>query len=403
MFLNFILIGLLNCFALIQSVPVNQTFSMLVCNSSKFKYYQEHPNNPRIYYQCDPWGNSTEHECLNETVWNDWLVKCDNIGNMRNLTLNVAFKPKDFDCTLENNGCLNHGECNQERKCKCLPQFTGENCESEVQSIVEDILSQNFNLTNLKEELIQSYKLVNASYYEKYNNLLENDTYSKLNDYLDMYKDNIRLDVLINNLVEKILKEIYPDTEFLAFFMANDQPIGYLLRLMPSILSYSRYSANRFEYVFEHFKSVLRLLIDNLKLNESNLDQKAKAYKHLILHFLNQTITLSNGTNNLANRTIETMSLDENNLIEYLRFNFELIVDSSEQLFIMLENFHFNLINQFGFSNSSIYDINLEKLDYDQTERVFDFFTDIKAASERVWDTLNNFGFWFIINFFSNI
>lgn len=403
MFFNLILAALIGRFVFIFSVPVNQTLSMLVCNSSKFKYYQEHPNNPKIYFQCDPWGNSTEHECSNETVWNDWLVKCDQVENIKNLTLNIAFKLKEFDCTLDRNGCLNQGVCSEERKCICLPEYTGENCESEIQSIVEDILNQNFNLTSLKQEFSQSKTFVNASYYEKYYHFLENDTYSKLNDYLNMYEDNIRLDALINSLVEKILKEIYSDTEFLAFFITNDQSIGYLLRLMSSILSYSRYSANRFEYVLEHYKNVLRLLIENLKLNEPNLDQKAKAYKDLIFYFLNQTILLSNGTNALANRTFETIRLDENNLIEYLRFNFELIVDSSEQLLAILENFHFNMINKFGFSNFSIYEISLDKLDYNQTEKIFDFFTDIKAASERVWDSLNNYGFWFIINFFSNI
>ncbi|RNA01541.1 hypothetical protein BpHYR1_051051 [Brachionus plicatilis] len=401
MFINLIILSLLG--SLVNTVPLGQINSISICNSSAFKYYQEHPSNPRKYFQCDPWGDSTERECSNETVWNNWLVKCDQAHNLKNLTLNLVLEVENFDCTLEKNECINQGVCNNERKCECLPQFTGEKCESQLQSMVEDILNQNFNLTNFKLQLSEAKNFVNATYYEKYRQQLDNSTYSKLNDYLDMFKDGIRFDNLVNSLVEKILKEIYPDTEFLAFFYPYEQPIGSLLRLMPSMLSYSRYSADRYVHVLDHFKDVLTQLIDSLKLHESNLTQKAVAYKNLTLFLLKKTILMSNGTNSLANRTVESMRLEDGALKEYLRFNFDIIADSSEHLFGMLEQFHVSLISQFGFGNFSIYDINLKNVGFDQVDQVFDMYTDIKAASGRVWNALNNFGFWFITNFLSSL
>lgn len=399
MFINLILTFLIGHLA--SSLPLNQTDSTIWCNSSEFKYFQENPNNAKIYYQCDPWGNSTELHCSNNTVWNSWLVKCDQIENLRNLTLNIVLQSRDFDCTK--NKCLNKGICNKEQKCECLPQFTGQKCENHIQSIVEDIFSQNFNLTNFKNELKNSKNFVDANYYEKYRYLIDNQTYSKLENYLDMFQDGVRFDTLVNNLVHKLLQEIYPDSEFLAFFNFYNQTIGSLLRLMPSVLSYSRYAAERYEIVLEHYKNVLTQLIENLIMQEKDFDQKAMAYKSLNMHFLNETFLLSNDSNSLANRTFESMKLDEVNLKENLRLNFEHIVDSSEQLFDILENFHFNLINQFGLSNSSIYEIIFEKSGFDNLDKVYNLFTSIKSSSQHVWNSLNNFGFWFITNFLSKL
>lgn len=382
-----------------KALPINEKVidPTELCMSKHFRYFQPHPNNASLYFQCDPWGNGTEKSCESGKVWNDWNLKCDLAENLKNLTLTLILPNDQFDCSSIE--CKNDGVCDQ-GQCLCTPDFSGDTCETLAENLSLEILNKTFNVNNFKRKLIENKLVVDIKFYEKYKDQLDSETYSKLMNYLSLYKSgDVRFDALINKLIERILEDVYPDAEYLTSINASVQPLRSLFKLMPSLLSYSRYSFERYEQVFGQYKKVLIELVGIL--DSDAIEKEANEYKSLTLYFLNQTSAFVSTGTNLTNKTIESMQLDQNDVLDNLRVNYNLTVANTEQLFLLLDSFHVGLMNEFNFTNASMYELTLEQTSFDKKRQVFGLFTDIVKSSVQIWDSLLNYGFWFVTNMIS--
>lgn len=118
--------------------------------------------------------------------------------------------------------------------------------------------------------------------------------------YLSFYKDGeVRYDTLINSLVEDILENIYPDAEYLSVFNATEQNVIAMVQMVPSLLSYARYSFDRYQDVFAQYQHVLTTLVKSLNSSLPNIKEEATQYTVLTRIFLNQTVTLMNSNKEL--------------------------------------------------------------------------------------------------------
>jgi hypothetical protein len=185
-----------------------------------FNYYLAFPNDTGRYIQCDPWGTGIIKTCVEGTVWNMWALRCDISSEIRNLTFVLPHRV--FNCSLSGQACLNEGVCTESSlggdRCVCKPQWTGLNCESPVDTndLAHEILNGTFSIHKFRQELDSLNLTVDVAFYESYKSQLDPAAYAELMKYMSLYKAReVRYDTLINNLVERILADIYPDAAFL--------------------------------------------------------------------------------------------------------------------------------------------------------------------------------------------
>lgn len=166
---------------------------MSICESvTDFKYYQKYESDPSKYIQCDPWGSGHVKQCAEGKLWNEWTLECDVKEHIRNMTLDLskfsvttAGQPS-VNCSLIGMECHNGGSCVQstsgDYKCACRSDYTGQYCESRVDmsDLTHEILNGTFSVTDYRQQLQKEHLVMNASYYEKYKDQLDNVTYSEL-------------------------------------------------------------------------------------------------------------------------------------------------------------------------------------------------------------------------------
>lgn len=424
LFLNAILYSLVNSSPILVKPTEEQATSQLtatgLCEASEFKYFQPHPTNAAKYIQCDPWGTGVEKSCDNGTVWNMWSLKCDFEANIKNLTFTMPPKSVEqtaepFNCSLVGVECLNGGVCSQSMmgsfKCVCKSEFTGEFCETKVDltDLSHEILNGTFSVVDYKLRLIEENVTVELGFYERYKDQLDEVTYTELMKYLSMYKQGeVRYDTLVNYLIEDILQDIYPDAQYLSSFNASAQSVVSMVRLIPSLLSYSRYSFERYEDVFAQYQKVLTGLVSILNSTVPTIKEEAYEYSTLTGIFLNQTMMIVNQTlMNTENRTLmvenqsmESMQLSDMDVKNSLRSNFNSTLQTTERLFQSLDEFQMNVIDEMS-RNSNIYNLTLAEAKFSGAQETLMLFTEISASSSQIWDSLVNYGFWFLTNMFT--
>jgi hypothetical protein len=389
------------------------------CESSpEFKYYQPHPTDSTKYYICDPWGTGIVQSCEHDLIWNNWLLKCDKIATVKNMTsyyspiLQSNTNKTVLNCSTTEFQCLNGGICTETLgfyKCVCTKEFTGEFCESriDITDLTHDILNGKFSVFDYKLRLAEENITMEMDYYRRYKDQLDNVTYGELIKYLSMYNNSeIRYDTLINRLIEDILHDIYPDAEYLSSFNASSQYVVSMIKLMPSLLSYSRYSFERYDQVFAQYQKVLSYLVINLNRTLPVLVNEATEYVTLTEVFLNQTVLTLNQTIS-ENRTLmvensskKNIQLSEKEITQDLKANFNITLKATEKLFEKIEKFEQNVKVRME-TDPKIYTVLLGECKIDGSVELIELFNEIAASSAQVWDSLVNYGFWYITNNFS--
>lgn len=390
-----------------------------LCEASEFKYFQAHPVDPAKYIQCDPWGTGVEKSCENGTIWNVWSLKCDIEVNIKNMTFSFPSaksmqNPEPVNCTLVGMECLNGGVCSPNMlgsyKCECKPEWTGEFCENKVDltDLSHEILNGTFSLIDYSRKLQEENVTVDMGFYERYKDQLDNSTYTELMKYLSMYKTGeVRYDTLVNNLIEDILEDIYPDAEYLSSFNASAQNVVAMVRLIPSLLSYARYSFERYESVFAQYQRVLNNLVVILNNTSPNMREQAYQYSQLTGIFMNQTMMMVNETMSMAenktmfaeSQSIENLQLTEMDVKTTLRVNFQTTLKATERLFEKLEQFQTAIVEEMS-KNPDIYNLTLGEAKCPGAEETLGLFTEIATSSSQIWDSLVNYGFWYLTNIF---
>jgi hypothetical protein len=403
--------------AALGDLPLNTTeWPQNPCASTRnFNYYIPFPNDTARYIQCDPWGTGIVKQCDEGTVWNTWSLRCDKIENVHNTTLILPHRV--FNCSLTGHQCLNGGVCTESSlggdRCICRPEYTGPVCESKVDinDLTHEILNGTFRIHQFYEQLKAQNITVDVAEYAKYKDMLDNATYQALMEYMSLYKGTqVRYDTLVNNLVENILEDIYPDAAYLSVFNSSTVSVVDLVQLIPNLMSYAKYSQERYQDVFAKYQEVLHRLTSYLNSTDNmhweSMRHEALEYSHLTAVFLNQTVSMLNVTN-VSSSTPHEMIWNshhaasneqptEEEVRERLRISFNKTLTATSRLYESLESFQNQVMELVQNGTTDVYSLTLEQSNLNGTAEVKKLLDQITCSSIKVWDSLVNYGFWFI-------
>jgi hypothetical protein len=152
-------------------------------------------------------------------------------------------------------------------------------------------MNDTFSFKQFQRQLIElNLTSSDITQYERYKNILEKEVYDELMKYLSSFgKDQVRYDFIMNELIEDLLEDFYPDAEYLASFNASSQQIVDMVRFIPNLLSYAKYSFERYEVVFQQYRTVLDRLVTLLNTTEPILRTYALKYSQLTALITNRT------------------------------------------------------------------------------------------------------------------
>lgn len=388
------------------------------CDSKNFNYFQSHPTDAHKYVQCDPWGTGTVKKCNEGMIWNMWSLKCDMPENVRNMT-SLSLPVKVFNCSLSGSECLNEGVCTESEtggassKCVCKPEFTGQFCDSRIDSsdLTQEIMNGTFSLAAFRQSLTSMNITSDPEQYTRYKDQLDSVTYTELMNYIGLYKGEgeIRYDTLLNNLIESILENIYPDAAFLSTFNPSSTNVLDVLRIITNLMSYSKYSVERYQDVFSKYQGVLTSLVKTLKTKEPRLRDESIMYTRLTSIFMNKTIAMTMAANESTitnsesvNSLLETQQSNHNQLNEIqvrerLGNQYNATLEAAETLFGMLEKFQTSVVELMKSKSSEmVSQMTLSECKIEGTQEIRILLNSISSASAQIWDSLVNYGFWFI-------
>jgi len=359
-------------------------------------------------------------QCPTGLVWNKWTLVCSLKEDIKDISISAPFvksttvaTPVEIVtnvCNSTDVDCLNGGLCTEisgDYRCVCTANFTGQFCETEIDmtDLYHDILNGTFSLGEYARRLsADKTVMVDMTYYEKYKSKLDNATYRQLMAYLSFYKQGeVRYDSLLNTLIEEILEDIYPDAEYLSSFNASSQNVVEMIRLIPNLLSYSKYSFDRYEAVFCQYQKILDALVAGFNRTWPTIQKEATQYSKLTCFFLNHSSVLENATRYSSgelSRLAEPVNLNETDLKDTIRENYNATLKSTERLFNLLEDFQFHALKEYK-ANPQFANMTLGQVTLPGTVEIIGLFDEISCSGAQIWDSLINYGFWYITNAFS--
>jgi hypothetical protein len=251
---------------------------------------------------------------------------------------------------------------------------------------------------------------LDITYYEQFKSILEPAVYEKLISYLSHYKGGeIRYDTLINRLVKDILGDIYPDVEFLKHFNISQRSVISSIRLVPNLLSYARYSSDRYPEVLVQYEHILDQLWNYLNSTMPTLRQEAIQYTHLAQFFLNGTISPDNwkvlnstvarrfGGRNFLNDTVYTSDVE---LKDTIHRNFVTIVEKVNKLYELIHTYERAVVAQWKKDPETIFRTVVD-LELPGSLEFVNLFDEIRKVNCEIWQSLVSYGFWYITNIFN--
>jgi hypothetical protein len=305
-------------------------------------------------------------------------------------------------CKSNKFGCMNGGSCveyNSEQKCACTDRWTGEFCESDINTydLYHQILFGSFSIKEYKVKIREENVTTDISYYEKYKNKLDKNTYQALLDYLSLYeKNSIRYDTLLTALLEDVLDNMYPDAKYLTTFNASQQKIIEIIKLIPSLISYAKYSFEKREKLFMEYVNILDKLV--YAFNTTGEPQKfgveATKYQRLTHLFLNKTVQA---------RISHSLSIKFNDyeVKNGIEKESNLTLANAIKLLDLYPSFQ-AAIERVKKSNPNILNMKLGECKSKESIEVANLLKEINKSDVSIWDSLVNYGFWYITNNFSS-
>lgn len=426
---------------------LNETEFVGMCNGSKvFKYYQAHPTNQSYYIQCDPWGQPIMKACESGLVWDQWRLRCCTPESVKNSTFAQGYDfdmlvaaESLFDCNLPQYTCLNGGACSKlstGNVCVCSGNYTGDLCEIRVDasSIFSEILSGGFTLEEYRQRQAEDKSFDDLKYFEQYKTLLSKPTYEELVRYLSIYKKGeVRYDRLVSNLVEDVLQDIYPDAFYLSVFNASAESVANVVRMIPNLLSYAKYSNERYVQVFYQYQKALEKLVGVLNVSWPHVEHEASEYYKLTSLYLNHSVVLSQELNRTVELTRESpvevdqqsvegafsfgsrpvathksglaggagpVQWTDSEVMEKMRTEYNQTMQDTNELFDFLERFRSKALVEIR-RDQKVVSLPLSEAKFELAKETVERFNEISKSSAEIWDSLVNYGFWYLTNIFS--
>jgi hypothetical protein len=432
-------------------------FSRMCDGSITFKYYQAHPSNPSLFIQCDSWGQPIVRTCDEGLVWDQWRLTCCTPENVKNSTfaqgldfdlLNAARAL--FDCNLQQYACLNGGVCTLNGtvyQCACQTNFTGDLCEVKIDSasIYSEILSGQFPFQQYKQRLSTERPSDEIKYFEQFRSSLSQPTYDELLKYLNSYKQGeVRYDRLVAGIIEDVLLDIYPDAFFLSVFNASSETVGNVVRMVPNLLSFVKYSNERYTQVFYQYQKTLAQLVGIFNTSWPTVEREATEYFKLAGLYLNNSLVLTNSTffeqdrlnvtkvqgvvdgrwsDGIYDQSEGALSFGsrpvvaahkvglaggsapvqwtESEVIDRMRSEFNETMQDTNELFNFLERFRTKALVEIK-RDPQVVSLPLYEARFDYSNETMVRLQEISRSNSEIWDSLLNYGFWYLTNVFSS-
>lgn len=377
------------------------------CRSEdKFKYYRAHPTSAEKYVECNIWGKGTVRECPAGRVWDQFHEICstlDLIKVSQNLTAEFLQLQK-IDNTLEQNcnssdfKCMNGGECvavEDRFECKCTKRYFGIMCENRVikNSIFSQIMTDKFDLNEFKAELESAFDSneINKEDMTELKKIVKESTHDEIMAYLENFKDGqMRYDMILNNLIENVLEDIYPDAYYLSVFNASSHSLIDVVRTIPSLISYTKYSRERYNEVFMKYQEALLKIVDSLNSTWTNAQRDAIEYIKISDHIINETHFDIQSFNRTTLSDVN-MSLDA----EYKQ------TEETNRLMINLQALRRNLIREMVMRPAMVNKKLSEMTRKSNVRDLITIFDKVANNSVNVINSLFSYGFWFITDSFA--
>lgn len=396
-------------------LPEEETLIGHICLSgSQFKYFQTYPGieDASKYVLCDSWGKASVVVCNPGLLFDEMALKCVEPSERTNETgwwlLNLEKSLNSFDCNLPETSCLNNGECKKGAggfyKCVCPTNFAGDFCEIKVDpsTVYNSILSGRFSFSEYREKLtkaMEKHKLTNEFKVETIKQYGEQGVV-ELEKYLSLHgKTELRYDQVMNTLVEDLLLDIYPDAYTLSLYNASNEKISNVIRFMPSLIAYAKYSNERNQMVFYEFQRALNKLVDLVKENCKWAPSRAASYAT----FVNTLAVLTNPSQWDAESIVNNNNINwsSETILENLDNQYKETSGQTDILLKMLSQFEKTAVAEIQ-KNPKIGELTLGQLSRPGIKQILEIFDSISRSSALVWDSLVGYGFWFVTNSIAN-
>jgi hypothetical protein len=252
-----------------------------------------------------------------------------------------------------------------------------------------------FSFKQFQRQLIElNLTSSDITQYERYKNILEKEVYDELMKYLSSFgKDQVRYDFIMNELIEDLLEDIYPDAEYLASFNASSQQIVDMVRFIPNLLSYAKYSFERYEVVFQQYRTVLDRLVTLLNTTEPILRTYALKYSQLTALITNRTKETI--TENQMLTQMNGAQMNEIDLKSNIATNYNATLESTERLFKLLDRFQ-TFVTEELVKNPKTLGLTLGESKFPICGEVLKIFNEISTVSAQIWEILVQYGFWYV-------
>lgn len=367
---------------------------------ANFEYYKIYPNDLTKYVECDVWGNGTLKSCPEGKMWDQFHKICSTekiYQTGQNLTLEMEKLEEMYSKMNCNNSvefeCMNDGKCESTEsghECVCTEKYTGDLCEHLVikHSIFSKILKCEFSIAEFKENLSKNLENfeITAAEMENIKNTVKESTHEELMKYLASFKDGeVRYDIVLESLIDSILEDIYPDVYYLSLFNASSENFFSVVQTIPSLISYSKYTDERYAEVFGKYQEVLEKLVANLNETWVNVESEASEYLDVCQKVWNET----NTENSLVR---ENTSVKQT--MESLEEAFKKHKEEETEFVLKLEALRVNSIEEMK-SQPELAQMKLSEMsDNENAKELIGIFDLIAARSEEVMSVLQNYGFW---------
>ena len=395
---------------ILESVLVDKTkleddemLARTVCDSTvKFQYVQPHPFDAKKFIECDPWNNGTIKTCPDNKKFDAFHAICsekDMFEIGRNLTMDLEALERNqkimsgLNCNNSQFTCINGGVCVPVKhtfQCNCTKKFTGDLCEIKIikNSIFSEIMSGKFVLDTFKTQLASAIekKEITPAEMNNIRSSLKNSTHEEIMNYLGLFKKGeVRYDIVMNNLIEKILEDIYPDAYYLSFFNSSAETFLSVVHTLPSVISYSKYSKVRYVEVFFRYQQVLDKLETVLNNTWPGVGKQASEYMKITALILNETKVLDS--------LFQNVKVSKEEINTKLDAEFNSTMEAEAEFVMNLEALRLKSIaimkSKPELAEQKLIDVNIP-----EAKQIVAIFQELSVRSAQLITSLMSFGFW---------
>jgi len=373
-------------------------------NDKEFQYYKSHPTDETKYVECNPWGEGMIKECPEGRVWDQFHEIC-SLEELYQIGLNMTRDFEKFEelektlldmnCNNSQFHCLNGGRCENLEfgfECVCTEEFTGELCQHQVVagSIFSEIMTNKFSLKKFTEEMAREEvdDSITEQEMKELREYVKPLTHKEAMGYLDLFEKNeYRYDTILEEVVESILEDIYPDAFAMNLFNASSHTLLEVVRTIPSLISYSRYSSDRYTEVFLKYQEVLVRLAENLNTTLPDLQNRAIVYTRLSSHIMNET-----GIMDALFKTVDRTSTEQ--IHQNLDQEFNKTKEESVKFNMELQSLR-DYFKSYMKKNPQSIVMRLDEMTENQRVRdLITVFEKVSLSSSAVIESLFSYGFW---------